>query len=72
MLCVQSLALEEAKQQGLTPEAARETISGIAGKVGEVARKAKEETGAAAKDEKLTVDHLKQEASSASEGFERD
>ncbi len=65
-------ALEETKQQGLTPEAARETISGFAGKVGEVARKAKEETGTAAKDEKLTIEHLKQEVSSATEGVERD
>ena len=65
-------ALEEAKQQGLTPEAARETVSGFAGKVSEVARKAKEETTTAAKDEKFTIEHLKQEASSATEGVERD
>lgn len=65
-------ALEEAKQQGLTPETARETVSGFAGKVGEVARKAKEETATAAKDEKLTIEHRKQEASSASGGIERD
>jgi ElaB/YqjD/DUF883 family membrane-anchored ribosome-binding protein len=69
---VAASALEEANQQGLTPEAARETISGFAGKVGEVARKAKEETGTAAKDEKLTIEHLKQEASSATEDVERD
>lgn len=65
-------ALEEAKQQGLTPEAARETISGIAGKVGEVAQKAKEETATAAKDQKLTIEHLKQETSSATGGSQRD
>jgi ElaB/YqjD/DUF883 family membrane-anchored ribosome-binding protein len=65
-------ALEEARQQGLTPEAASETISEFAGKVGEVARKAKEETGTAAKDEKLTLEHLKPEASSAAEGVQQD
>lgn len=65
-------ALEEAKQQGLTPEAARETLSGFAGKVREVAQKAKEESDTAAKDEKLTMSHLKREASSATGGSERD
>ena len=63
-------ALEEARQQGLTPEAAGETISEFAGKVGEVARKAKQEAGTAAKDEKLTLEHLKREASSAAEGVQ--
>ena len=47
-------ALEEAQHQVLTPETASETISEFAGKVGEVARKAKEEAGTAAKDEKLS------------------
>ena len=42
-------ALDEARQQGLTPQVAGETISGLAGKVGEVARKAKQEAGAAMK-----------------------
>ena len=65
-------ALEEARQQGLTPEAAGETISEFAGKVGEVARKAKQEAGTAAKDEKLTLEHLKREASSAAEGVQQD
>lgn len=64
-------ALEEARQQGLTPETASETISELAGKVGEVARKAKEEVGTAAKDGKLTLEHLK-EASSAAEGVQQD
>ena len=52
-------ALEEARQQGLTPEAVGERISEFAGKVGEVVQKAKEEAGTAAKDEKLTLEHLK-------------
>ena len=64
-------ALEEAKQQGLTPEAARETLSGFADKAREVAQKAKEETDTAAKDEKFTIEHLKQEASSATQGVKR-
>jgi ElaB/YqjD/DUF883 family membrane-anchored ribosome-binding protein len=58
-------ALEEARQQGLTPEAASETMSGLAQKVGEIARKAKEEAGTAAKDEKLSIEQLKREISSA-------
>ena len=62
-------ALEEAQQQGFTPESAGEMISEFAGKVGEVARKAKEEVGTAAQDEKLTLDHLKAGASSAVEGI---
>ena len=65
-------ALEEAQQQGLTPESAGETISEFAGKVKEVARKAKEEVGTAAKDEKLTLDHLKAGATSAVEGITQD
>ena len=65
-------ALDEARQQGLTPEAAGERISELAGKVGEVARKAKEEAGTAAKDEKLSLEHLKQEASSAADGIKQD
>jgi ElaB/YqjD/DUF883 family membrane-anchored ribosome-binding protein len=64
--------LDEARQQGLTPEAASETISELAGKVGEVARKAKQEAGTAAKDEKLSLEHLKQEASSAAAGIKQD
>jgi hypothetical protein len=60
--------LEDAKQQGLTPEAVTDKISEFAGKVGEVVHKAKEEAGTAAKDAKLTVEHLKEEASSATEG----
>ena len=35
-------------------------------------QKAKEEAGTAAKDEKLTVEHLKEEASSAAEGGKQD
>jgi hypothetical protein len=47
-------------------------MSELAGKVGEVARKAKEEGGTAAKDEKLSLEHLKQEASSAAAGIKQD
>ena len=65
-------AVEEARQQGLTPETVGERISEFAGKVGEVVQKAKEEVGTAAKDEKLTVEHLKGEASSAAEGVKQD
>ena len=65
-------ALDEARQRGLTPEAASETISDLAGKVGEVARKAKEEAGTAVKDENLSLEHLKREASSAAEGLQQD
>jgi ElaB/YqjD/DUF883 family membrane-anchored ribosome-binding protein len=69
---VSESVLDEARQQGLTPEAASETMSELAGKVGEVARKAKEEAGTAAKDEKLSFEHLKQEASSAAAGIKQD
>jgi ElaB/YqjD/DUF883 family membrane-anchored ribosome-binding protein len=65
-------AWDEARQKGLTPEAASETISELAGKVGEVARKAKEEAGTAAKDEKLSLEHLKREASSDADGTKED
>ena len=65
-------AVEEARQQGLTPEAVGEKISEFAGKVGEVAQKAKEEAGTAAKDESLTLEHLKREASSTTESAKRD
>ena len=69
---VSESVLDEARQEGLTPEAASETMSELAGKVGEVARKAKEEAGTAAKDEKLSFEHLKQEASSAAAGIKQD
>ena len=64
--------VEEAREQGLTPETVGERISEFAGKVGEVVQKAKEEVGTAAKDEKLTVEHLKEEASSAGQGGKQD
>ena len=64
--------LDEARQQGLTSEAVGERISEFAGKVGEVVQKAKEEAGTAAKDEKLTLAHLKREASSAAGGVKQD
>ena len=60
-------AVEEARQQGLTPEAVGEKISEFAGKVGEVAQKAKVEAEKAAKDEKLTLEHVKREASPTAE-----
>ena len=69
---VSESALQEAQQQGFTPEAVGDKISEFAGKVGEVVQKAKEEAGTAAKDEKLTVEHLKEEASSAAEGSKQD
>ena len=69
---VSESALEEARQQGLTPEAVGERISEVAEKVGEVARKAKAEAGTAAKDEKLTLERLKREASSAAEDVQQD
>ena len=65
-------AVEEAREQGLTPETVGERISEFAGKVGEVVQKAKEEVATVAKDEKLTVEHLKAEASSAAEGANQD
>jgi ElaB/YqjD/DUF883 family membrane-anchored ribosome-binding protein len=65
-------ALDEVRQQGLTPEAASKRISELAGKVGEVARKAKEEAGTAAKDEKLTFEHLTQEVSSSAEDIQQE
>ena len=46
---VAETAMGEARQQGLTPEAATEKISEIAGKVGEIAHKVTEEGKAAAK-----------------------
>jgi ElaB/YqjD/DUF883 family membrane-anchored ribosome-binding protein len=65
-------ALDEARQQGLTPEAVGERISEVGEKVGEVARKAKAEAGTAAKDEKLTLEHLKGEGSSVAGGGKQD
>jgi hypothetical protein len=49
----------EARQQGLTPEAATEKISEIAGKVGEIAHKVTEEAGKAAEKENLVPEALK-------------
>ena len=69
---VSESAVDEARQQGLTPEAVGEKISEFAGKVGEVAQKAKEEAGTAAKDENLTLENLKREASCAVESAKQD
>ncbi len=44
-------AMEEAREQGLTPQAAKEKLSDVAGKVGQVAHRAKEEATAAATQE---------------------
>jgi ElaB/YqjD/DUF883 family membrane-anchored ribosome-binding protein len=52
-------AMDEARQQGLTPEAATEKISEIAGKVGEIAHKVTEEAGKAAEKENLVPETLK-------------
>jgi hypothetical protein len=56
---VAETAMDEARQQGLTPEAATEKISEIAGKVGEIAHKATEEAGKAAEKENLVPEALK-------------
>ena len=64
--------LEDAKQQGLTPEAVTDKISEFAGKVGEVVHKAKEEAGTAARDENLTLEHLKREAPFGAESAKHD
>ena len=55
-------ALEQAREEGLTPSAATQSLSQIAGKVTQVARKAKEEATAAAKEEKLNLEQLKGKA----------
>ena len=61
---VAETAMGEARQQGLTPEAATEKISEIAGKVGEIAHKVTEEGKTAAK-ENLVPESLKKAESSA-------
>jgi ElaB/YqjD/DUF883 family membrane-anchored ribosome-binding protein len=60
-------AIGEARQQGLTPEAATDKISEIAGKVGEIAHKVTEESKAAAKEE-LVPEALKKAESGADKG----
>jgi ElaB/YqjD/DUF883 family membrane-anchored ribosome-binding protein len=69
---VAETALDEARQQGMTPQAASGAIAGMAEKVGEVARKAKQEAGTAVKESKLTPEQLKREASSAAEGTKQE
>jgi ElaB/YqjD/DUF883 family membrane-anchored ribosome-binding protein len=59
-------ALEQAREEGLTPAAASQSLSQIAGKVTQVARKAKEEAASAAKEEKLNPEQPKRESSSRS------
>ena len=64
---VTETAMGEARQQGLTPEAATEKISEIAGKVGEIAHKVTEEGKTAAK-ENLLPESLKKVESSPDKG----
>jgi hypothetical protein len=59
---VAETAIGEARQRGLTPEAATEKITAIAGKVGEIAHKVTEEGKTAAK-EKLVPEALKKSES---------
>ena len=61
-------AMGEARQQGLTPEAATEKISEIAGKVGEIAHKVTEEAGKAAEKENLVPEALKKAQSPPDKG----
>jgi hypothetical protein len=56
---VAETAMGEARQQGLTVEAATEKISEIVGKVGEIAHKVTEEAGKAAEKENLVPEALK-------------
>ena len=64
---VAETAIGEAREQGLTPEAATETISALAGKVGEIAHKVTEEGKEAAK-ENLMPEGLKKPESAADKG----
>jgi hypothetical protein len=64
---VAETAIGEARQQGLTPEAATEKISEIAGKVGEIAHKVSEESKSAAK-KNLVPESLKDAKSSPDKG----
>jgi ElaB/YqjD/DUF883 family membrane-anchored ribosome-binding protein len=64
---VAETAMGEARQQGLTPEAATEKISAIAGKVGEIAHKVAEE-GKAAAQENLVPAALKKAESDPDTG----
>jgi gas vesicle protein len=64
---VAETAIGEARQQGLTPEAATEKTSEIAGKVGEIAHKVTEESKSAAK-ENLVPESLKDAKSSPDKG----
>jgi len=59
-------AIEEARAQGITPEAAGEQLSGLAGKLGQVVKKAKDEARSAAEDEDITPAALKHKAEKAS------
>lgn len=63
---VAEAAMEEAREQGLTADAARDQLAGLAGKVADVAHRAKKEATLAAEDENLTPEALKEEAVEAS------
>jgi ElaB/YqjD/DUF883 family membrane-anchored ribosome-binding protein len=60
---VKEAAIEGAREQGLTPEAATGALHQLKHKVGEVVHRAKEEAGSAMEDEHLTPEALKQETS---------
>ncbi len=69
---VAETALQEAERQGITAETLGQKASELGEKLGEVIKKTKEKVKTAAKDEGLSTDQLKQEASSgkqASTGF---
>jgi ElaB/YqjD/DUF883 family membrane-anchored ribosome-binding protein len=55
---IAEVALEEAREQGLTPSAASSQLSGLADKIGEVAKRVTKEATVAAEDEHLTPSTL--------------
>ena len=66
---VAETAMGEARQQGLTPEAATDKISEIAGKIGEIAHKVTEESKTAAK-ENLVPEALRKAESAPDKGVQ--
>ena len=69
---VSESALEEAGQQGFTPEAVGDEISEFAEKSGRYVRKLRKKQERRRRMRSLTVEHPKEEASSAAEGGEQD
>ena len=63
---VAETALDEAQRQGLTPEAAGHTLSALASKAGEVAKKVKEEATVAAEEQHLMPQQPKSEPTTPS------